>query len=201
MKIDNMYTLLKKDLKPGRYKHTLGVVDSALVLGKINGVQKKQVEVAALLHDCAKNLSDDRLLKIARKRHIPVDVIMLHEPQLLHGPVGAVIAREKYGVTDESILNAIRYHTTGRVGMDNLEKIIYLADYIEPGRNFPGIDKLRKTAAENLDKGVYMALSNTIEYVLKKNGFIHPLSVSARNDLLLKRKGNATGNRTKKQEK
>lgn len=135
---DEMEKHLKKQLKPKRFKHTLGVIDCAVDMAERNGADVKKAELAALLHDCAKNYSRDELLSVAGRCRIPLDDITLKEPQLLHGPVGAVVAREEYGVTDSEILDAIAYHTTGREDMTLLDKIIYLADFIEPSRDYPG---------------------------------------------------------------
>ncbi len=119
-----------------------------------------------------------------------VDDITRSEPQLLHGPVGAVVAREEYHIDDENILNAISYHTTGREGMNTLEKIIYLADFIEEGRSYPGVDALRKCAKIDLDTAMVMAFSNTIRYIAGIGGLIHPRTVIARNFLVLQEMNN-----------
>lgn len=149
MNIAEIQKKLKKELKPKRYEHTLNVVESALKLAEIYPCDKDKVRYAALLHDCAKNYSDAQLLETAEKYYLNVDEVTRREPQLLHGPVGALVARTEYGIEDKEILGAIKYHTTGRKNMNVLEKIIYLADFIEPGRSYPGVDKLRKMAFED----------------------------------------------------
>ncbi|MDO4289379.1 MAG: nicotinate-nucleotide adenylyltransferase [Eubacterium sp.] len=186
MTIDEMKARLQKNLKPKRYEHTLNVADCALALCDRYPCDKEQAYLAALLHDCAKNYTPEALLAAAEKYNLDVDDVTQREPQLLHGPVGAAVARDEYGVTDEAVLGAIRYHTTGRAGMSRLEKIIYLADFIEPGRDYPGVDKLRELAFEDLDKAMIQALTNTIRYITNIRGLIHQETVIARNDLILR---------------
>lgn len=182
---------LQKILKPSRYEHTLGVVTSAVFLtqkyySKDESVLEK-IRLAALLHDCAKNYSAEALLRAAEDNQLELDAVCKSTPELLHGPVGAVLAEKDYGISDEDILNAIRYHTTGRPGMSFLEKIIYLADYIEPGRTYPGAEALRKLAESDFDEAIIEALSNTIMFVAQNGGLIHPDTVLTRNEYLLRK--------------
>jgi predicted HD superfamily hydrolase involved in NAD metabolism len=107
-----------------------------------------------------------------------------YNKELWHAPVGAEVARERFGITDEEILNAIRYHTSGRPGMSKLEKIIFLADYIEPGRRFPGVDEVRETARRDLERAVLMAMDNTIRFLLERGQKVYPLTLLARNHML-----------------
>ncbi|KNZ40970.1 bis(5'-nucleosyl)-tetraphosphatase (symmetrical) YqeK [Acetobacterium bakii] len=179
--------LLKKALPKKRYQHTMNVVEVAKSLAVRYNCNVKKASLAALLHDCAKNFSDEELIKYAEANGVRVDSVSRHDPQLLHGPVGAIVAENTYGVQDKTILNAIRYHTTGRKNMSKLEKIIYLADFIEPGRTFPGMDKLKSLAFEDLDQAVIMALSDTIRYVALSDALIHKRTITARNDLIIKK--------------
>lgn len=176
---------LKKNLKESRYEHTLGVVEVAKKLAKINGENENKAEIAALVHDCAKNISIDESLEILKKENIKIDHICEKSPQLLHGEVGAIIAENIFHINDRDILEAVKYHTTGKPSMTTLEKIIYIADYIEPCRDFPGIKELREITYNNLDKGVLRGLDNTIKFVIECNQLIHPLTIDARNYLLL----------------
>lgn len=182
------YEDLKKEMKQRltsyRYTHTLGVVDTAEQLAKTYGVDIDKARTAALLHDCAKTMGTEELLSKARENDVKIDEVSYHQKELLHGPVGRIIARDKLGIEDSEILDAIEFHTTGRVGMTKLEKIIYIADYIEPSRNYPGVEELRNLAFQDLDKALLQSLNNTIQFVIKKNGFIHLNSIKARNDLL-----------------
>ncbi|MGL4606459.1 MAG: bis(5'-nucleosyl)-tetraphosphatase (symmetrical) YqeK [Eubacteriaceae bacterium] len=186
MNNDSIKKDLKTDLTSKRYLHTINVVKTAKKLAARYHSDHDKVVKAALLHDCAKNFSCDELIFYADKSHLKIDKITLLEPQLLHGPVGAYIAEKKYGILDKEVLNAICYHTTGRAKMSKIEKIIYLADFIEEGRSYPGVEKLRGIAFENLNDAVLLALSNTIRYITSIDGLIHPRTIIARNDLIIK---------------
>ena len=104
--------------------------------------------------------------------------------ELWHAPVGAYLVEKEAGITDREILDAIRYHTTGRLGMTLLEKVVYLADYIEPGRHFPGVDEVRDIAKKNLDIALIQAVKNTIVFLMKKNQAIYPDTFQTYNDLI-----------------
>jgi len=177
-------TKLKTMLDFKRYEHSLGVQKTAVEIAQRHGADIEKASIAGILHDCAKGFSDEKLLKSAELAGIEVNDVERRSPQLLHGPVGAYIAQVEFGVEDADILHAIRYHTTGCENMSLLDKIIYVADYIEPCRNFPGVDELRKTTFGNLDKGVIMALDNTLKYVIERGQLIHILTVKARNFML-----------------
>lgn len=176
---------LRKNLKESRYVHTLGVVQSACSLAKINGVDEEKTKIAALIHDAAKNMKIDEQYKILKENNIDMDIISENSPQILHGWVAAILAKELMGVMDEEIINAVKYHTTARKSMSKLEKIIYIADYIEPNRDYPGVEELRKITFSDLDKGVLMGIDNTITFVIKQGQLVHPLTIEARNYLIL----------------
>lgn len=162
----------------------MGVLEVAKELAECYAIDVDQASIAALLHDCAKELSGKELLKIAKAHEIKIDRLLLEEPQLLHGPVGAIIAKRDFGIDDEMVLDAIRYHTTGRKKMTQLDKVIYLADFIEPNRRYPGVEKLRKVARINLDQAVLGALDESLSYLIKKGRLMHKDTVSARNDMI-----------------
>lgn len=183
--MEDLYRQIRTRLTPERYEHTLGVIESAQDLARVYAVDSEKTELAALLHDCAKDLGPGELLKASSCFGIVVDEVERRETRLLHGPVGAAMAFSEYGVCDEDVLNAIRYHTTGRCGMSPLEKLIFLADYVEPGREFPGVDALRKLVRADLDKAVVTALDSTIEYVISNGWLLHPRGVEARNSMIM----------------
>lgn len=168
-----------------RYKHSVGVAETARKLAELYGCDKNKAEIAGLLHDCGKFEDDELLLKRVNQFDIILDDVMKRNIALIHGPLGAEIAKEIYNISDEQILDSIRYHTTGRVNMSKLEKIIYLADYIEPSRVFPGVVELRKLAYTSLDKALLVAMNNTIKYVVNKGQLLHFNTVEARNFLLV----------------
>lgn len=176
---------LRKSLKESRYIHTLGVVQSACSLAKINGVNEEKAKIAALIHDAAKNMKIDQQYKILKDNNVDIDIISQNSPQILHGWVAAILAKDLMGVEDEDILNAIKYHTTARESMSKLEKIIYIADYIEPNRDYPGVEELRKITFSNLDKGLLMGIDNTIAFVIRQGQLVHPLTIDAHNYLIL----------------
>ncbi|WP_326511544.1 bis(5'-nucleosyl)-tetraphosphatase (symmetrical) YqeK [Clostridium intestinale] len=180
---------LRENLKESRYEHTLGVVKTAKALAKINGVEEEKAELAALIHDSAKNMHINSMKKMLEENFEQIDDIEEKTPQLLHGKVAAIIGRNIMGIEDEEVLSAAAYHTTGKKNMTLLEKIIYIADYIEPNRVYPGVEELRKLTFEDLDKGVIVGLNNTINYILKQGGLIHPNTIEARNYLIINGKG------------
>ncbi|MCR5254388.1 MAG: bis(5'-nucleosyl)-tetraphosphatase (symmetrical) YqeK [Acetatifactor sp.] len=157
---------LKKELDEKRYEHTLGVSFTAAAMAMKYGVPIKSAQLAGLLHDCAKCLTGKQKLSICKKNDIPVSEFENNNPDMLHGKVGAFIAATQYGVEDEDILNAITYHTTGRPGMSKLEKIIYIADYIEPGRKpLPDLDAIRNEAFSDLDGCLIHLLRSSLDYL------------------------------------
>ncbi len=162
---------------PKRYYHTLGVAFTAASLAMKYDYPIKNAQIAGLLHDCAKCLPDDRQLELCEKYNLQVSDVELRNPFLLHGKVGSLLAQVKYGVADEDILNAITYHTTGRPGMSLLEKIIFTADYIEPGRKeAPHLEKVRRLAFTDLDQAVVKILKDTLSYLAEGDGEIDPMT-------------------------
>lgn len=167
---------LKKHLTKERYNHTLGVAYTATSLAMkynpdtSNANLVKRAYLAGLLHDCAKCMSDEKKLHICDKHNISYSSIEEHHPYLLHGKVGAHIAKAKFKIHDEDILQAITWHTTGRPDMSLLEKIIFIADYIEPSRKpVPELDVIRRLAFEDLDQTMVKILSNTLKHLETKH--------------------------------
>jgi len=165
-----MSKVLKKHLDEERYQHTLGVMYTAAALAMAYGYDLLKAQAAGLLHDCAKGIPDEKKLSICKEHNIPVTNIQEKNPYLLHGILGAHLARTEYKVEDESILSAITYHTTGRADMHILEKIIYIADYIEPMRDeAANLSRIRKIAFHDLNECVYEILKSTLTYLLHSN--------------------------------
>ncbi|NLY30572.1 MAG: HD domain-containing protein [Firmicutes bacterium] len=179
---------LRELISEERYLHSLGVADTAADLAERWGESVEKARIAGLVHDCGKSSSRNILLKRVLEFGIVMDEIEETEPQLLHGHVSAELALREFGIDDEEVLSSIRYHTTGRVSMSLLEKIIYLADYIEPGRDFPGVDELRELAGQDLDMAVLRAMDLTLIHVIQRGLLIHPRTVAARNWLIRSRK-------------
>ena len=173
---------LKCTLKERRYNHTLGVADTAVELAKKYGCDQEKAEIAGLLHDCAKYMSSEEILKKCKNYGIQFTESEKNNPHLLHAKLGEYYARHDYGVEDEEILSAIHNHTTGKAEMTLLEKIIFTADYIEPGRkDVENLDKIREISFKNLDKAVYLILKNTIKYLNSWKGEIDKPTLDAYN--------------------
>ena len=143
---------LLKRLSPHRYQHTLDVADTAVEMANAFNVNPNKAYLAGILHDCAKNLDDLELLAICADNDENITQIEQNRPFLLHSKAGVIVAKTRYHITDEEVLSAIRWHTTGKANMSDLEKIIFAADYIEPGRDKqPRLDYLRDLATKDLD--------------------------------------------------
>ncbi|MBQ9365191.1 MAG: bis(5'-nucleosyl)-tetraphosphatase (symmetrical) YqeK [Schwartzia sp.] len=187
---DECKNILKGRLNAHRYEHSLGVVESALMLAKRFGVDEEKTRYAALLHDCAREYPTDEMINEAHRRGIRIDRVEESMPLLLHAPLGAARAAEVYEVRDIAIEQAISSHTVGRPLMSPLEKIIYFADMIEPGRDYDGVEELRELSrTATLDEMMLAGLSQSIMFVLSKGGLIHPSTVEARNRILSDAKG------------
>lgn len=178
---------IKEHLNEARFIHSLGVMETSEKLALHYNENSKKARIAGLCHDCAKNLSRDELISIAKENGEELSQIYINAPQLLHGLVGAHISRVVFGIEDEDILNSIRYHTTGRKGMSLLEKIIYISDYIEPSRNFKGIHELRRLTYIDLDKVLLKSFDDTITYTVSRGSLLHIDTIEARNYLLYKK--------------
>ena len=166
-------------LKHKRIPHVLGTEQEAIRLAERYGADVEKARAAALLHDCTKKLDMPAQLALCEQYGIELDELEQKALKLLHSKTGAAIARDVFGV-DDDIYSAIWYHTTGHAHMTKLEKIIYLADYIEPSRDFPGVDTLRKVCYEDLDKGLLLGLEMTIEEMTAMGNPVHRATVEAR---------------------
>ncbi len=188
--MDNVKKKLKKMLSSQTYAHSLSTCETVLDLAGRFGVSEKKVELAALLHDCAKSMSYDELVYNIEKYKIPVDKLELRTVSLLHAPVGSKLASVLFGIADHQILSAIRYHTTAVPAMSAIAKIVYVADFIELARGHKGVVDARKAAEKNIDKAMLFILKRKIPYLVKKEVLIHPRSVKALNWFLKKEKRN-----------
>lgn len=171
---------MKKELDSARYQHTLGVMYTAASLAMCYGTDLEQAMVAGLLHDCAKCIPNDKKIRMCKEHGIEISKVELDAPYLLHSKLGAYLAKEKYGVKDPEIISAIQWHTTGRPNMTTLEKIIFTADYIEPGRyKAENLPQVRKLAYHDLNLTVCRILEDTLHYLDSGHGEIDPMSRSA----------------------
>lgn len=162
---------IRKAQNAKRYEHTLGVEYTAAALAMRYGANVNDALLAGLLHDCAKCLSDEKLIEICEKNQLPMTETERKLPFLLHGKVGGYLAEKKYGVQNREVIDAIVNHTVGREGMGLLEKIVFVADYIEPGRKHAAnLEELRQLAFQNLDRALLRILEGTLTH-LKTNGY------------------------------
>lgn len=169
MNRDEMIKRLKGKLNDKRFVHSVGVEYTAATLAFVHGADVEKARIAGLLHDCAKCLPAEEKLRKAKKHGLPINRSEKLNPDLLHGKLGAYYAKRKYDVKDEEILSAITYHTTGHPDMTLLEKIIFVADYIEPNRKMvKDMEEIRKEAYEDIDKCIIHILKNTLDYLNSK---------------------------------
>lgn len=186
---DSLKERVRSQMPEKRWAHTLGVMESAVELAVRYGADPARAELAALLHDYCKywpvNKQRDALLK-----HHAAGDLLEHDKALWHGPAAAAVIPEELGIRDEGILDAVRWHTSGRERMTLLDKIVCLADYIEPGRDFPGVHRIRKLAEDSLEEALVAGFDSTISFLLEKGSTIYPLTVLSRNALLEELKRN-----------
>ena len=182
LKLQELRPVALSYLKAKRIAHVLGTEETAVKLAEKYGADVDKARVAALLHDCTKRLTMEEQLALCEKYGIALDELEQRTLKLLHAKTGAALAREVFGADDE-ICNAILWHTTGKPDMTRLEKVIYLADFIEPNRSFPGVETLRRTVWQDLDQGLLMGLSMTIEEMEEMGNPVHHNTIEARDDL------------------
>ena len=186
--VEELRPIAMSYLKPKRMPHVLGTAEEAARLARRYGADETQARVAGLLHDCTKKLDMAEQLALCGQYGIVLDPLEQKALKLLHAKTGAAIARHVYGV-DDGVYQAILYHTTGRAGMSLLEKILYLADYIEPSREFandPDVVRLRETVYEDLDRGLLLGLTMTIDEMVGMGNPVHHDTLDARDDLIEK---------------
>ncbi len=170
---------LSEKLKKERFEHTTGVMYTAASLAMCYGEDIQKALTAGLLHDCGKYGSSEDQIRLCEKCGVRLTESELEMPALVHAKLGAYLARHKYRIKDQDILNAITYHTTGRPDMTLLEKIIYIADYIEPNRKvIPGLMEIRSIAFRDIDKAVYLSAENTVRYLDDGGKAVDPMTVS-----------------------
>ncbi|MFB4166540.1 bis(5'-nucleosyl)-tetraphosphatase (symmetrical) YqeK [Virgibacillus sp. JSM 102003] len=182
MKKDEAISLVKPQLKTERFEHTLRVTETAVKLAKLYNEPADKVELAAIFHDYAKYFSLEYMKQIIKEGQLPQDLLE-HHHELWHGPVASIIVEREFGISDTGIHSAIHYHTTGKADMSKLDMIIFTADYIEPGRSFKGVEEVRDTAEEDLHRATWMALRNTIQFLVSKHATVYPDTFYAYNDL------------------
>ena len=173
MELHEIRKKLKKELDKGRYEHTKGVMYTAGCLAMAHGYSVEKAMLAGLLHDCAKCIPNDEKIALCEKNHILIHSVEYESPYLLHAKLGAYLAEKTYGVSNPEILHAIKVHTTGEPDMNLLDKIIYIADYIEPGRDkAPNLQEVRQMAFQDLNVCMAQILRDTLMYLMSRGGSI-----------------------------
>ncbi|MED4604087.1 bis(5'-nucleosyl)-tetraphosphatase (symmetrical) YqeK [Paenibacillus validus] len=183
MKREDIIASVKQQMPERRWTHTEGVMETAVILAKRYGEDPAKAELAAILHDVCKYWRVDEQARVIRENGLPQDLLG-YDKELWHAHAGAWVAEHQYGVKDEAVLDAIRYHTSGRERMTKLDKIVCLADYMEPGRDFPGVHNIREIAEHSLEKALIAGFDGTIRFLLEKGKRIYPLTLFARNGLI-----------------
>ena len=178
MNIDDLRKNMKSILSDSRYRHSVGTEEVCFDLALIYGEDTLKASIAGIIHDCARYLTGDELIEECERNNIMISDVERKRPHLLlHSKLGAIYAKEKYGIMDEDILKAIEFHTTGRPAMSRLEKILYIADYIEPNRNMiQSIDYIREIAYQDLDEAIRIITKQTLEYLSSNINLIDPLT-------------------------
>ncbi|BBL79894.1 phosphohydrolase [Rubrobacter xylanophilus] len=175
--LERAENLARARLSAKRYGHTLRVAQTAERLARRHGIDPQRARLAGLLHDAARELPPERLLKLAEEWDLPVDPFERENPKLLHGPVAAELARRELGLDDEEVLRAIREHTTGSPGMGPLSLALYVADKIEPARDYPSVQRLRELARADLREAAVEALRRSVEHNERRGKRTHPASL------------------------
>lgn len=188
MNIEQTNKWLQAHLTKERYIHSLSVAEEAARLAGRLGADRNKAFLAGLIHDCAKDMPPQDLLNEAAKFDIIPNMAEKMNPDLLHGPIGAVYCRTVFGIEDPEISRAIELHTTGGPEMTLLDKIIYLADYVEPGRKFSGVEQVRALLQTDVDDALLAAIDNTLVYVIRRGFIVHPLSVEAHNAIVARKR-------------
>ncbi len=176
-KIEKIKSQIHQIQDGARFEHTIGVMYTAAALAMRYDMDLEQSMTAGLLHDCAKSFSSEEKLSLCKSYGLSITDAEAKNPGLLHAKLGAYIARHTYGITDQQILDAIEYHTTGRPKMTMLDKIIYIADYIEPNRNqAPNLEAIRKQAFIDIDACLYTILEASLQYLQTRSEVIDPMT-------------------------
>lgn len=181
--LEKLLQQVRLQMDEKRFQHTLGVAETARRLAERYGADPDKAELAGYVHDYCKQWPTERMREYLIRYDLPQDLAD-GDKHLWHAFVGAIVIQNELGITDPEVLQAVRYHTTGRVNMSLLEKVVCLADYIEPNRSFPGVEEIRRRAEEDVDQALALALGGTIRDLIERKKQVYPLTLLAYNDLL-----------------
>jgi len=183
--LDFLKSELKKEVTKHRYIHSLGVAETAKYLAQKYGANPEKAELSGILHDFAKFWPKERLEQTIKANPNLEQDLLEYNSELWHGPVASILIQERFHIDDQEVIQAVRYHTSGREHMSMLEKVVCIADYIEPSRQFPGVEQIRGIVEQDINGALRLALDGTIQFLIKKQMKIYPLTIMARNDLLI----------------
>ncbi len=183
---EEFMSILKERLTEKRYIHSLNVADSAKELARIYGADEEKAYTAGLVHDCCKDMPAGLQLSYLLENGADMTEIEINTAKLYHAISGTIFAKKEFGIEDEDMLNAIRYHTTGRKNMSLLEKIIFIADFISAERDYNGVEIMREKALRSLEEAIVEGLSFTIKDLIDAERLVHPDTLDAYNDALFK---------------
>lgn len=184
--IETIQECIRKITTDKRFLHSKGVEKTAVLLARHYGVDETKARYAGLMHDCVKNLPAEEMFSLCEKFGCKLDWVEQAEPKLIHGPLGAFYSKNVFGIDDDEIFDAIYYHTTAKADMSMLTKIIYIADLIEPNRNFSDVEKLRELAFSNIDSAILKSINFTIKKIVDSGRMLHSETINARNYLISK---------------
>ena len=185
---------LRTMLSEKRYRHSLGVMETAVEMAEIFGVDTEKARLAGLLHDCAKDIERSKRIPLCKELGVKLDAVKKDQKGLIHADLGAKMVETEFGITDPEIIDAVKYHTLGRENMTDLEKILYLADIIEPNRvPFEGMEELRSLCRTNLNCAMLFALDRSIEYIQHRHKKLHSQTLQAQQYFLEICKEKVTG--------
>ncbi|MDP4098106.1 bis(5'-nucleosyl)-tetraphosphatase (symmetrical) YqeK [Paenibacillus sp. P96] len=181
---EKLIEIVSGQMPEKRWQHTLGVMHTATQLAEKYGADPVKADLAAILHDVAKYWPVQEMKDVIEESGESNKELLQHDKQLWHAEVGFIVARRDYAVEDSEVLNAIRWHTSGRENMSLLDKVVCLADYMEPGRDFPGVNNIRELAQHSLEEALVAGFDSTISLLLTQRKIIYPLTVLSRNNLV-----------------
>lgn len=177
---DELVAKEKANMDEKRFKHCIGVSETSRKLARLNNYDEDKAALAGFIHDYAKQISNERFIEAIKTQGFDQDLLNYNRA-IWHGIVGTYFIKKELGITDKEILTAIWRHTTADVEMTTLDKIVFVADFIEPGRDFPGVDEARKVAFNNLDDGVGFELAHTLDFLITNRQKIYPKTFDAYN--------------------
>lgn len=185
MNLDEYRNLIKSKMSEHRFVHSVNVSKEARKLAKIYGADAEKAAIAGILHDITKEMPVEEQLKIITDSGIILDNVQKNAPKLWHGISGSIYIKENLDINDADILNATRYHTTGRAGMSLLEKIIFVADFTSQERTYKGVSTMRKKSRKTLDEAMLYGFKFTFSDLSKRELAIHPDELACYNEIVL----------------